>query len=52
MSASEQQLLIDEIHQLFDDAVAYNLYSGLAYGTSMSHHSRCVNFPLPLISAS
>ena len=34
MSDAEKQLLLDEIHELFNNAISFNLYTGLAYGTS------------------
>ncbi|KAI0245814.1 hypothetical protein BJV78DRAFT_1158349 [Lactifluus subvellereus] len=32
MSDAQKQLLLHEIHKLFNDAISYNLYTGLAYG--------------------
>jgi len=32
--AEEYDLLIDAIHQKLNQAISYNLYTGLAYGTS------------------
>jgi len=32
MSNADQQLLTDVIHRRLNDAISYNLYTGLAYG--------------------
>ena len=39
MSDAEKQLLLDTIHQQLNDAISYNLYTGLAYGTLNSPFS-------------
>jgi len=33
MSDAEKQLLLDAIHTQLNNAISYNLYTGLAYGT-------------------
>ena len=33
---AERQLLLDELHHQFNNAISYHLYTGLAYGTR--HH--------------
>ncbi len=32
MSNADPQLLFDVVHRQFNDAISYNLYTGLAYG--------------------
>ncbi len=33
MSDAEKELLLDAIHKQLDNAISYNLWSGLVYGT-------------------
>jgi hypothetical protein len=39
MSAAEQQELINAIHEQLDNAISYNLYTGIAYGALPFHVS-------------
>jgi hypothetical protein len=42
---AEKQLLLDQLHIQFENAISYNLYTGLAYG-AQDHHPP----PSPLTS--
>ena len=34
---AEKQLLLDQLHLQFKNAISYNLYTGLAYGAQYHH---------------
>jgi hypothetical protein len=34
---AEKQLLLDQLHIQFENAISYNLYTGLAYGAQHRH---------------
>ncbi|KAH9987243.1 hypothetical protein BJV74DRAFT_796576 [Russula compacta] len=46
MSDAEKQLLLDTIHQQLNDAISYNLYTGLAYGHMFMFCSTMIIFLL------
>ncbi|KAI0245815.1 hypothetical protein BJV78DRAFT_1365187 [Lactifluus subvellereus] len=52
MSDAQKQLLLNEIHKLFNDAISYNLYTGLAYGMFLAAYFISIRILLVLVQLS